>query len=107
MNTETLQWSTAADLPKPLCRAPAVVCGGQVYILGETKLMYMCSLQALSKSQKSFLASLFNTATGTRVWKEVAAPPVTETTCVSIHDRLLAVGGIGSNKKTHNSCSHV
>ena len=29
LNTETLQWSTPADLPQPLLYAPAAVCGDQ------------------------------------------------------------------------------
>ena len=40
LNTETLQWSTTADLPQSLCRAPGVLCGDLVYILGESA-MYM------------------------------------------------------------------
>ena len=34
-----------------------------------------------------------------RVWNKASSPPVTLTTCVSIHDRLLVVGGQDSNKK--------
>ena len=34
MNTETRQWSTAADLPGPLYKASATVCGGHLYMLG-------------------------------------------------------------------------
>ena len=90
MNTATLRWSTAADLPRPLGFAPAAICSDHLYILGVYN-MYICSLQALIQSCKSFLASFRNR--GTRVWKEVAAPPVTSTTCVSIHGRLLAIGG--------------
>ena len=95
MSTESLQWSTAANLPQAMCQIPATVCGSQMYIMGENNLnmnMYTCSLQALIKSQRSFLANLFNRA-DTRIWKKVAAPPVTETTCVSIYGRLLAIGG--------------
>ena len=33
MDTETLEWSTAADLPQPVSRAPGAVCGDHVYIL--------------------------------------------------------------------------
>ena len=33
MNTETLQWSTAAHLPQPVSYAPGAVCGNHVYIL--------------------------------------------------------------------------
>ena len=88
LNTETLQWSTAADLPHPLSYAPAAVCGDQIYILG--RAMYTCSAQR-------FLSSVGNR--DARVWKEVAAPPVTTTTCVSIHGRLLVIGGRGSDGK--------
>ena len=59
--------------------------------------MYTCSVITLVQSRKSFLASLMNR--GARVWKEVATPPVTGTTCVSIHGRMLAIGGKDSGKK--------
>jgi hypothetical protein len=93
MNTETLQWSTAAALPHALAYAPASICGDQVYIMLMKSSMYTCSVQALVQSSfnKSFLTSFRNR--GARVWKEATAPPVTETTCVSIHGRLLAIGG--------------
>ena len=94
LNTETLQWSTAANLPRPLCQAPAAVCGDHVYILGKSN-MYTCSIFALIQSCQSFLPSLLN-----KVWRNVAAPPVTDTTCVSIHDRLLAVSGRDSHRKS-------
>ena len=96
LNTETLQWSTAAGLPQPLQYAPASVCGDQIYILGESTI-YTCYLQTLIQSCKSFLASFRNR--GARVWKEVAVPPVTLTTCVSIHGRLLAIGGEDLDQK--------
>jgi N-acetylneuraminic acid mutarotase len=98
MNTKTLQWSTAADLPQPLKFAPSSVCGDHIYVLGKSN-MYTCSLQALiQSSKKSFLASFRNR--GARVWKEVAAPPVTKTTCVSFHSQLLVIGGKGSDQKS-------
>ena len=97
LNTETLQWSTGADLPQPLSYAPASVCGDQIYILGESN-MYTCSLQALVQScNESFLASF--RIRGARVWEEVAAPPVIQTTCVSIHGQLLTIGGRDSDKE--------
>ena len=88
LNSKTKLWSTAADLPKPLSYAPAAVCGDQIYIM--EKSMYTCSVQQLVTSIRK---------RGTRVWKEVAAPPVTETACVSIYGRLLAIGGWGSDGK--------
>ena len=99
MNTTTKQWSTAADLPQPLWQAPAAVCGDHVYILVKSiKVMYTCSVLTLIQSCKSFLASIRNR--DARVWKEAAAPPATETTCVSIHGQLLAICGLDSDKKS-------
>ena len=85
LNTETLQWSTAANLPIPLAYAPAAVCGDRVYILWESN-MYICLVFALIQSCK-------------QSWTTVAAPPVIHTTCVSIHGQLLAIGGEDSDGK--------
>ena len=94
MNTETLQWSTAADLPQPVPIAPGAVCGDHVYILSHKSRpdsMYTCRVSALIQSCKSRPRA--------NVWKKVAAPPVTNTTCVSILGRLLTIGGMDSNNK--------
>ena len=88
MNTETLQWSTAADLPQPLWRAPGAVCGDHVYILSlefGSKSMYTCPVSTVIETCRS--------RSSANVWNKVAAPPVTNTTCVSIHGRLLTVIG--------------
>ena len=34
MNTETLHWSTASNLPQPLSDATATVCGDRLYLVG-------------------------------------------------------------------------
>ena len=60
--------------------------------------MYTCSVLTLIQSCKSFLASIRNR--DARVWKEAAAPPITETTYVSIHGQLLAIGGLDSDEKS-------
>ena len=101
MNTDTLQWSTAADLPQPLWCSPGAVCGDCVYILSlksDSKSMYTCPVSALIQSCRSRPTA--------NVWNQVAAPPVTNTTCVSIHGRLLTIGGIGSNGK-HTTAVHM
>ena len=93
MDTETLQWSTAADLPQP-CAAPGAVCDDHVYILSlshGSKSMYTCSVSALLQSCRSRPMA--------GVWNTVAVPPVTDTTCVSTHGRLLVIGGRDSNNK--------
>ena len=93
MNIETLQWSTAADLPEPLWCAPAAVCGDQIYIL-TTNAMYTCSDSALiqcCRSRATVTAGL---------WNRLAAPPVTHPTCVFIDGRLLTIGGMDSKLKS-------
>ena len=101
MNTETLQWSTASDLPQPLYNAPGAVCGDHVYILPprtRSKSMFTCPVSALIQSCKSRPRA--------NVWNKVAAPPVTYTTCVSILGQLLIIGGKDSiNKPT--TAAHV
>ena len=105
LNTETLQWSTVADFSQPVCRIPASVCGDKLYIIPGESSMYTCSLQTLVESKKSVLLQVYYRVVlgpgGTRAtsWKDVAAPPVTLTTCVSVHGRLLAIGGIDSDGK--------
>ena len=102
LNTETLQWSTVTDFPQPVCRAPASVCGDKLYIIVGESNMYTCSLQPLVASKKSVLLQTCRSVLGGTIatsWKKVAAPPVTLTTCVSIHGRLLAVGGVDSDRK--------
>ena len=96
MNTETLQWSTAAHLPLSLEFAPGAVCGDHIYILtleSPSKSMYTCPVSALVQSCWS------RHTLSTDVWNKVAAPPVTDTSCVSILGRLLTIGGVDSKGK--------
>lgn len=60
MNTETFQWSTAANLPEPLVNASAAICGNSIYLLGgknislsSTKSVYTCTVSALLRSCRS------------------------------------------------------
>jgi N-acetylneuraminic acid mutarotase len=103
MNTETRQWSTAADLPQPMSLVSATVCGDQLYMLGGyeggryVKSAYTCSVSALLQScVPSSLEAKFQRISledKARVWRQVADLPVIRSTCESFHGRLLAVGG--------------
>ena len=100
MDTETHQWSTAADLPEPMRHSSASVCGDQLYLLGSLnacdtgiKSVYACSVSILLQScvdANSKGASLEDQAS---VWRQVAELPVARSTCESFHGRLLAIGG--------------
>jgi hypothetical protein len=111
LNTETREWHTAADLPQPLALSSMTLCGDLVYLLGGvdkdeefTKLVYSCSLTSLlfSTGSKSLGKRLINTLAWSRKgspWNRVADLPVIRSTAVSLHGRLLAIGGDDSENK--------
>ena len=89
MNSETLQWSTAADLPQPLCWASATACGDCIYILGgldkhgiPVKSVYTCSLNARIM-----------------IWRQVTNVLVICSACEPFDGRLLAIGGLDDSRK--------
>ena len=113
MNTETHQWSIAIDLPEPTVSCSLVqVNNDRIYMLGGcdefeecTKAMYMCSVSALLQScssHRSLGARLARYLLPTNiigVWSKVSDLPVTRSAYVSLHGRLLAVGGEDSERK--------
>ena len=110
MDTETLQWSTASSLPRPLCGELAAICGDQVYMLGGfdwmgkfSKSLFTCSLATLLQScrPQSLVAQLktLSLASKPKVWHHLADTPVIHSTWVALHGQLLAVGGCDSNDK--------
>ena len=102
MNTETHQWSTAADLPEPMHYASATVCGDQLYMLGglnedraHTKSVYTCSVNTLLQScVPSSLEATFDRVDKASVWRQIADLSVIQSTCESFCGQLLAIGGV-------------
>ena len=95
MNTETQKWSNAAPLPEPLYNASATICGDRIYILGGNGAtfdgltsVFTCSLSTLLQSCSMDFPD------GVTVWSKITDLPVTNSTCVSLNGRLLAIGGI-------------
>lgn len=90
MHTKTLTWFTAAELPEALYVASATVIGDHLYILGgvygvwnATTAVYTCSVSALLQSSSS----------SENIWNRIADLPVTWSTCVSLQNQVLAIGG--------------
>ena len=123
MDTETLQWSIASSIPHTLLQASVTLCGDQVHMLGgfvqsgkQSKSVFTCSLAALLQScqPQSLVAQLksLSLGRGSEVWHQLADTPFTLSTCVSLHGRLLAVGGVyfGNEPKTaihmYNTTTH-
>ena len=104
MNTDTRQWSTAADLPQGMGAASetalATVCGDRIY-MSKLKSVITCSLPALLQSchPKIFQAQPSTPSPQGPVWSTVTDLPVRESALVSINNRLLAIGGCGSDYK--------
>ena len=112
MDTETLEWSAASSLPHPLTQASATLCGNQVYMLGgwdqsgeRSKSVFTCSLAALLQScqPQSLVARLMNFSlvnlSVSKVWHQLADTPFSFSPCVSLHGRLLIVGGYISDNE--------
>ena len=113
MNTENFQWSTAADLPEPMYRASATICGGQLYMLGGTnkgynytKSVYTYSVSDLTQSG-SFIAKLMKMYKGSTIWRLVADLPVIRSTCVSCHGQLLAIGGYDTDSRKSTTAVYM
>ena len=90
MDTETLQWSTASNLPFPLAYASATICQNNIYLLGYGTI-YNCNPRSvLTCSMADLLQSCL---TPQVVWQVVAELPVRASSCTTLCGQLLAVGG--------------
>ena len=118
MDIDAKEWSSAADLPGPLSEASITICHSRIYIIGgwngePIKSVYTCTLTDLFQSCRSRslgerLAQSLSLSSPARsnVWNKVADLPVIRSTCVTVHDQLLAIGGYDS-KGTPTSDVHI
>ena len=97
MDIASKQWSTAADLPLPLTRSSVCLCEHYVYVLGGLTLNYKSSASVITCSLRDLLGSCHPGVTrrprACTIWNRVADLPVYDSTCVSVHGRVLAMGG--------------
>ena len=115
LNMETQQWHTTADIPRSLVHSSLTLCGDLVYLLGGfnkdnkfTSSVYSCSLTSLllstgSTSLGGHLMLKPTQSSKHSPWKRVAYSPLRRSTAVSLHGRLLAIGG----RNSKNSCLYV
>ena len=87
--------------------ASAIICNGAVYLIGtctarnwsqqvfKYQLSGIVPTTPLPKASWFYPSPLYKKDT----WQEIACLPVTRSTCASFNDRLLSVGGIGSNQQ--------
>jgi serine/threonine protein kinase len=109
LNTTTLQWSTAVDLPRPMfCGSLLQVSDDRIYMLGAydkgfrpIRSVYTCSLNAFLQScnPQSFGMHPARSLLPSQVWKSATDIPAIGSSYVSLHGRLLAIGGTHSDDK--------
>ena len=112
MNIETQQWFTATDLPKPVHTSSLVQVGeDDIYLLGGydiswhgRKSVYTCSISSLlnscfTRSIGTRLSRAFSQTTLATVWNKSVSLPILFSACVSVHGKLLAVGGVDAYHK--------
>ena len=107
LNTATLQWSTVVDLPQQMFGGSLLRIGSDsVYLLGAydrdrhpVKSVYTCSLNALLQSYnpQSLGERLARSLSLSKVWRRVTDIPTIDSSFVSLHDQLLAIGGKDSS----------
>ena len=109
LNTQTLQWSTVANLPHDLLyQAKSTICGDRLYLGGgysttedATKSVIMCEAKDLLSSRPRTETIVTRLGYSYRqVWKEVAPLPVVLSSLVSFQGYLLAVGGVATSRET-------
>ena len=108
LNTITLQWCTASSLPVPLRGSTAAVCVNRqtldstLYLLGgwdkSGNSVYTCSLgrllsTAVRNDPKETLPNPTTKAPCSCSWRTVAPAPFSDSSCVSLRNRLFVFGG--------------
>jgi len=102
MDTNTLEWFTAASLPEPASLMSATVCGGRLYLLGgfnkygnRTHAVFTCTLDSLIRSCHPPWPTPPYTSEAS-VWQRVSDVPARASTCTTLNGKLLAIGGVDS-----------
>ena len=81
------RWYKLTDLPQPLTRPSATICGDQLNVIGKDANGYSCSLQALPSSDQPITSPL------TLSWKPLPPLPVTHSTAATLCGQLVVIGG--------------
>ena len=109
LDTDTHQWSIASSLTHPFSLATISICGERLYMLGGrsqtglTRSVLSCSVPELLKSCKPQpLVGKLRTAPAKQstVWRRVADVSHYYSSCATLCEQLVAVGGCEDDKDT-------
>ena len=81
------RWHELTDLPQPLPRPSATICGNQLNVIGNDGNGYSCSLEALPSNDRPITSPL------TLSWKPLPRLPVTGSTAATLCGQLVIIGG--------------
>ena len=81
------RWHKLTDLPRPLSKPTATICGDQLNVIEHDSNGYSCSLQALPSSDRPITSPL------TLSWKPIPLPPVIWSTAATLCGQLVIIGG--------------
>ena len=79
------RWYKLTDLPQPLPRPSATICGDQLHVIGTDGNGYSCSLQSLPSNDIPPL---------TLSWKPLPSLPVAGSTAATLCGQLVLIGGV-------------
>ena len=91
------RWYKLTDLPQPLHRPSATICGDQLHVIGRGGDGYSCSLQSLPSNDRPITSPL------TLSWKPLPPLPVKDSTAATLCGQLVLIGGIGQVGSPVNS----
>ena len=81
------RWFKLTDLPQPLLRPSATICGDQLHVIGSYGNGYSCSLQSLPSNDRPITSPL------TLSWKPLPPLPVVYSTAATLCGQLVLIGG--------------
>ena len=82
------RWYELTDLPQPLPRPSATICGDQLHVIGSDGKGYSCSLQSLPSTDRPITSPL------TLSWKPLPPLPVVYSTAATLCGQLVLIGGM-------------
>jgi len=98
----TLEWYTAASVPERVYHMSVTVCGGRLYLLlggfnkfNTSHAVFTCTLDSLIRSCHPPSQTPPQTSEAS-VWQCAADVPVGFSTCITLNENLLIVGGMDS-----------
>ena len=99
-HTSSRRWYELTDLPQPLTRPSATICGHQLNVIGDGGKGYSCSLQALPSSNQPFTSQSIRHLIS---WTSLPRLPVTDSKAATLCGELVIIGGYRQDLSPVNS----